>query len=74
MKIEKNVAIPLCGDGTRLGSKYPFNKMVPGDSVFVEGQNTTGKAYAAAKSMGVQRGWKFSGRTVGGGVRIWRVE
>ena len=74
MKIEKSVPIPHPPRGRR--PEYPFAEMEVGDSILVEGQDTTGPAYNAAK--GLQYSQKnrvrFTARTVEGGIRIWRVE
>ena len=72
MKIEKNIRPPELARGKP--PKYPFSKMEVGDSVFVEGAVMCGKEYQAASKVGAYKGWKFSGRTVDGGLRIWRVE
>ena len=55
-------------------AKYPFSKMEVGQSVFIEGAKTGGKEYLAASAIGRMKGWKFSGRSQDGGLRIWRVE
>lgn len=54
-------------------SKYPFAGMKVGASCFFAGERANGKAYRAAMAYGSSRGWKFSGRVVDGGLRIWRV-
>lgn len=55
--------------------KYPFTRMEVGESVFIAGETTKpGGAYTAAQVMGLSKGWKFTGRKVEGGIRIWRVE
>lgn len=53
---------------------YNFGRMAVGDSIFFEGANTTSKQMVAARIYGRYHGWKFSGRTIDGGLRIWRVE
>ena len=73
MIIETNVPVPTeSGRGRR--AIYPFGDMNVGDSVFIEGQAVGGSAYAAACQHGRLHGKKFTGRTVDGGLRIWRVE
>ena len=86
MKIEKDVPIPqsiqdrLKVYGTKAKNKQMseinfIDEMNVGDSVFFQG----GKAhssfypYAAAKRFAENRGIELAGRTVDGGVRIWRV-
>jgi hypothetical protein len=69
MIVEKNVDIP-----TNANKSYPFNKMEVGDSIFIAGEKTCrGKCYIAAKAYGKYHGIKFTGRSVDGGVRIWRT-
>jgi len=72
--IEKSVPIPGPARGKR--TKYPFAKMEPGDSVLIEGEDTRGPAYQSAKAMQYNSGGavRFTARTTGTGVRIWRVE
>ncbi len=78
MKVEKDIPIkkrpggrgPSGGNRKR---KYPFESMDVGDSFFVEGEDTQGKAAGAAKSHGRYHNLKFAARTVDGGVRIWRI-
>lgn len=53
---------------------YGFGRMQIGDSMFFDGANTASKQMTAAKLYGKYHGWKFSGRTIDGGLRIWRVE
>lgn len=69
MKIDKSVPPPR---GSRI-TKYPFAHMEPGDSVFVPDEDTSGRAYRAAKTMGSRKGWTFTGRRQDGGIRIWRT-
>jgi len=63
---------------TRLGRgrvpKYPFSTMAVGQSAFFEGAKTGGKEYQASQAVGRSKGWKFTGRTEEGGLRVWRVE
>ena len=72
MKIEKNIEAPKKTAGRP--AKYPFADMDVGDSVFIHGGHINGKEYVAASQTGLRKGWKFSGRSVDGGLRIWRVE
>ena len=66
-KIDKNVPMPdarVC---------YPFARMSVGDSFLAKGitlRRLGGSAYQYART----HGWKFSCRTVKGGVRCWRVK
>ena len=74
MKIEKAIDMPSRGRGRP--NKYPFPEMNVGDSLFFEGETSTLKCrpYIAAQLWGRLNNAKFSGRTVDGGVRIWRVK
>ena len=72
MKIEKNTPIPASSKGRP--RKYPFAEMQPGDSVFFDGEKVGSNPYVAAQMVGRKKNWKFSGRTIDGGLRIWRVE
>ena len=72
LKIEKGQPIPTSAVGKY--RKHPFKYMEVGDSVFIEGGNTAKcNDYQAAKWTERKRGWKFTGRKVEGGIRIWRV-
>lgn len=68
-KIEKNVPMPN-GLRTR-GSRYPFPQMEVGDSFFAQGSR--GTIASAAHTYGKKHGFRFSSRTEGDGVRVWRV-
>lgn len=66
-KIEKNIPIPASR------SKYPFNKMEIGESVFFEYVFGL-KARSAADSYGRAHKKRFVSRKVESGLRVWRVE
>ena len=70
MNIEKGVKI------TSGNKKYPFSEMDIGDSVFFGGEPkaTQSKPVLAGRSLGDRKGLKFSARSEGDGVRIWRVK
>lgn len=72
MQIEKNIPIPEI-EGRGRPREYPFYDMEVGDSVFFDGETLPCKQYVAAKIAGSKTGKTFSGRTVDGGVRIWRT-
>jgi len=72
LNIDKGFRIPE-GSAAGAPTKYPFKQMEVGDSVFVDGQKTGGKAYLAAMATGRSQGLKFSGRNVENGIRIWRI-
>lgn len=72
-KIEKNIPIPKAdrGSGSGRNEKYPWSKMVPGDSFFVpqiKVSSIIGSAWRASK----RHNAKFTVRKVDGGVRVWR--
>jgi|TARA_R100001086_G_C11846323_1_gene260277 hypothetical protein len=70
MDIDNNVPLP----STRRATKYPFIHMGVGESTFCDGEKINGKAYRAAMSTGIRRGWKFIARNENNGIRIWRKE
>jgi hypothetical protein len=79
--IDKDVPLPAdkCHSGSGRGTIYPFAKMQPGDSVFIEGARTDGKEYSAARKMARKRRLKgvecrFTARNENGGMRVWRVK
>lgn len=73
-EIEKNVPIPKQkNNGATL--KYPWPTMAVEDSFF-RSDTTSGKLGTAARNWAIRREptWKFTARTVEGGVRIWRIK
>ena len=68
-KIEKGIPLP------RQKSKYPFPAMEVGDSVFFEGERTTGAIYRAAYMYKTRSDgeFDFTARNVEGGMRLWRT-
>lgn len=72
-KIDKSVPMPGISGITGRPEKYPFSQMEVGDSVFFDGVKVGGKEYVASQMSGRKNGWKFSGRSIDGGLRIWRV-
>lgn len=71
-EIDKSIPIPAGGRGGK--SKYPFQEMEVGDSVFFPGSNTQGKEMIYAHNYARRNGKKFSGRSIDGGLRVWRVK
>jgi hypothetical protein len=67
--IEKNVVIPPA----RVKRNYPYREMEIGDSFFVEDDKLSGVCNTNNR---MQRllGWRFTARTEGKGVRVWRTE
>lgn len=72
MDIESNVPMPTRRKNNPC--KYPFGDMKVGDSVFFEGASTSSKEYVAAFLAGRRHGFRFCGRSMDGGLRIWRIE
>lgn len=72
-EIETGVEMPEKVKGTGAKSKYGFKRLAVGDSLFFEGMDTKSRPYTAAKVLEKTTGLKFEGRTVDGGLRIWRV-
>lgn len=73
--IEKDVALPRIKCGRRKGSsKYPFNSMEVGDS-FVVSNRKAAEFGAYIRSFLRRSGMsaKFSCRTDGKNVRVWRT-
>ena len=69
-KIEKGIGIPTNGPS---GSKYGWRNFEIGDSILVSENEKS--ARGAAYSFAIRHpGFKFIGRLVDGGMRIWRVE
>ena len=69
-KIEKGIPVPSLGRGSR----YPFNDMAVGDSVFIPDkrpQQLSGSITWAKMQLGGDA--VFVCRTVEGGTRVWRV-
>jgi len=68
--IEKDVPLPESKK-----KKWGFLKdLKVGDSFFYPLESTRSYVYMHAKSMSKYYGIKITGRTVNGGLRIWRVE
>lgn len=76
MIIEKNIPIPSGTGITGRRAKYPFGEMEVGDSLFIDNEprGSQSGASMASKQHGARYGKKFTSRTEGNGVRIWRVE
>lgn len=68
-QIEKGVPLPVGRSGA---GKYPWRQMEVGDSFFVPSA-TLAKFSTSRKYAEGQTGFKFAIRTVGMGVRIWRI-
>jgi hypothetical protein len=71
-KIEKNIPMP----SSAFRSKYPFADMQVGDSVFFDNEpmRSQSKPVISAHNFGTRNNMKFSARSEGNGVRVWRVK
>lgn len=67
MGFDKGVPLPE--------SKYEFVKKIQiGESKYFPFETTRGSFYKCARTKAINSGIKITGRTVNGGLRIWRVE
>jgi hypothetical protein len=66
--IEKNVPIPYAKIE---GSRFPFAEMAVGDSVFIPGPKRVFTSSLAR--VRYAKGYRFTTRTVDGGIRVWRI-
>ena len=71
--IEKGVPIPKRLYAGGRNTKYPWDEMVVGDSIFCEGK-TSKTLSASALTWGKRHGRRFACRNAEGGVRVWRIE
>lgn len=74
-EIEKNIPITSKRQKARI-SKYPFEQMEVGDSLFAEGYISGKKLVQAASNYVAKRGAgkKFTSRSIDGGYRVWRIQ
>lgn len=72
IQIDKGIPIPKRNAGRPRGSKYPYQDMEIGDSIFLP-VTTSGSASATTNHWKKQSGFTFSQRKVEGGYRAWRV-
>lgn len=70
-QIDKNIPPPTSGG---LRAQYPFAEMDVGNSFRVEGLVKGMHARNEAYKYGRTTGKKFTGRTDGDGIRIWRIK
>lgn len=66
-KIEKNIPIPE----NHANAKYPFAQMAVGDSVFLLGMVST--SVSSRLTYARKKGFRFTTRNEGDGVRVWRT-
>lgn len=74
IKVDKGIPIP---ERPRKGGghkryRYPWDSMEIGDSFFIEGGSATASMNVPSRL--IDKGWRFSVRTIEGGVRIWRIK
>ena len=71
-KIEKNVPLP---EREWRASKYGFDKMEVGDSIFIPTEQVVPAIHSAPGYYAIRHpGTKFTTRRVEGGYRIWRIK
>lgn len=73
--IEKNIPMPKMLRSRKGKTKYGFENMDVGDSIFFEGHRTTlgSPPYLSAAAYGKKYGKGFSGVITTNGLRIWRT-
>jgi len=74
--IDKDVPLPRRRHGGR-GARpaiYPWSRMEPGDSIFVQGRSHLSEVSGAIARAKRTHGHTYTSRVVEGGVRIWRVK
>lgn len=76
MQIEKDIPPPSSkgSDRKSSGDRHRFSELAVGESVFLEGESTQGKACMTARQAARRAGKVFVTRNVDGGARIWRTE
>lgn len=70
IQIDKN--IPLPNKARKSNPKYPWKEMQVGDSFLAKGVKISA-IVGGAWLVGKRLNFKFSCRTVDGGVRVWRI-
>ena len=71
--IESSVAVPEFR-GRAWNTVYPFASMAVGESILVEHGKSESVVRAAQGFAKRHRGWKFTCRKDGGGMRVWCVQ
>jgi hypothetical protein len=73
IKIDKNVPVPA--NSHRRQTKYPWNEMAVGDSIFLPGTIGVRDRLSASSRQFAKRhaGFAFVMRKEGAGYRVWRV-
>lgn len=72
LTIERDIPLPAKREPA--ASKWPFERMQPGESVLIPAAQK-GAARTAAAKCAAKLAWRFTGETTDGGdLRIWRVD
>ena len=73
LTIEKNIPVPGINRRSNKRKRSVWWYMEVGDSVFIPNRSSSGfkGAYARVEEA---NGWKFTMRSVDGGLRVWRVQ
>lgn len=71
MKINKGIPLPIKG-GTGSRSKWPWHEMEIGDSFLMTNRSIIRAGSMACKAHD-RLGFKYSCRTEGSSVRVWRI-
>lgn len=72
-KIDQNVPFPKV-QKQRVFDYEIFKQMKIGDSFFIEGESTYSYVFKRIVTEAKRKGIKVSGRSVDGGLRVWRIE
>ena len=75
-KIEKNIPVSGVGQKTGAPRKYPFRKMVVGDSFFVKGDKKKIQSIRQLilRENKLSEKYRWISRAVDNGVRVWCLE
>ena len=73
-EVEKNIPVPPSKRGRKTVSKYPWDKLQPGDSFLMRGKPFI-SARTHASKVGKTRGWKMVTRwdDIAESARVWRI-
>ncbi len=67
IKVDPNIPMPA---GRIASRKYPWREMAIGDSFFIP--DVSRKSFSGPSLAAKRTGFKFTVRTVEGGLRVWR--
>lgn len=75
IKDEKKVPTPKSVKRMEIGEKKKIlNSLDVGDSFFMPNESTYGTKYKNLFGVAKQMGIKITGRSIEGGLRVWRLE